>query len=175
MDLSGIDCLGLDRVLKRGSGKIIAEMDGALLLRDEVSGAYMLACGDTAEGMALLDRHISDDCRLLMVADRALGLAAYEKFGFSDRLECYQVAYYGKTPSAGAELQFRTADESDLPMLTENYALLSPEELRAVVPATAWPWNSFCFAASQPVRPTRKSIRPPSVPPKVWNGTILKT
>ena len=133
MDLSGIDCLGLDRVLKRGSGKIIAEMDGALLLRDEVSGAYMLACGDTAEGMALLDRHISGECGLLMVADRALGLAAYEKFGFSDRLECYQVAYYGKTPSAGAELQFRIADESDLPMLTENYALLSPEELRAVV------------------------------------------
>jgi len=35
MQITGIDYLGIDRVLKRGSGEIIAEQDDALLVRDE--------------------------------------------------------------------------------------------------------------------------------------------
>lgn len=38
MDISGIDNLGLDRVLKRGSGQIIAERDDAVLIRDNSRG-----------------------------------------------------------------------------------------------------------------------------------------
>ena len=40
MDVTGIKYLGLDRVLKRGTGEIIADSDNALLVRDSVSGAY---------------------------------------------------------------------------------------------------------------------------------------
>ena len=133
MDLKGIDLLGLDRVLRRGTGEIIEESDGALLVRDSVSGAYMLACGDTAAGTLLLERHVGPDCGLLMVSDHALGLAAYERFGFTDRLECFQAAYYGEKPVPGPGLTVRTADGSDLKMLTENYGLITPGELETVV------------------------------------------
>lgn len=51
MDISGIDYLGLDRVLRRGSGDIIAQQDDALFIRDRDSGAYLLACEDAAIGM----------------------------------------------------------------------------------------------------------------------------
>ena len=133
MDISGIDYLGLDRVLRRGSGEILAEREDALLIRDSVSGAYLLACENAAVGRALLDRSLGQDCDLLMVSDHSLGMAAFERYGFTEKLECYQVAYYGEKPAADAALSVRTADENDLAMLVENYDRISPEELAKVV------------------------------------------
>ena len=133
MNTDGIEFLGIDRVLKRGSGEIIAETDHALLVRDSVSEALMLGCEDAAAGLALLDRHGGSGCGLLMVSDHAAGLAAFERYGFSEKLECYQVAYYGEKPAADSSLTVRTADESDLPVLTGTYHLISPEEMEKVV------------------------------------------
>ena len=133
MDIGGIDYLGLDRVLRRGSGEIIASQDRALLIHDSISGAYLLACEDVTIGIPLLDCYISQDCRLLMVSNESLGKAAFERYAFSDKLECYQVAYYGDKPPVDALLSVRTADVQDFPMLMENYHLISPEELKQVV------------------------------------------
>ena len=133
MNISGIDYLGLERVLKRGSGEILEEQDKALLVRDSVSGACLLACEDEASGRSLLERRIGQGCDLLMVSNDALGREAYVKYGFSGMLECYQVAYYGEKPPADTRISVRTAEERDLPMLTESYRLLSPEELGKVV------------------------------------------
>ena len=133
MDISGIDCLGLDRVLRRGSGEIIAERDDVFFIRDRISGAYLLACEDAAIGIPLLDRCIGQGCDLLMVSDSALGNTVFDQFGFQEKLECFQVAYYGEKPSVENGLTVRTADAHDLPMLIENYRLISPEELEKVV------------------------------------------
>ena len=133
MDVGGIEYLGLDRVLKRGSGEILAEREDTLLVRDSVSGAYLLACEDASVGLPLLERAVGLGCELLMVSNRDLGAAAFERFGFSEKLECWQVAYYGGKPPADDTLSVRTATESDLPMLTESYQLISPEELARVV------------------------------------------
>ena len=133
MDLSGIDYLGLERVLRRGSGEILAQQDDALLLRDRVSGACFLACENTEAGMPLLDRDLGRDCELLMVSDYSTGKAAFERFGFSEKLECYQVAYFGSKPPINDGLTVRTAEERDLPMLTEQVHLISPEELERIV------------------------------------------
>ena len=133
MDIHGIDYLGLERVLKRESGEIIAEQEDALLVRDTVSGAWLLACEDTAAGRQMLDRYIRQDCGLLMVSDIALGREAFSKYGFAEKLECYQVAYYGEKPAADGRISVRTAGKADLPMLTETYHLVSSEELEKLV------------------------------------------
>ena len=132
MDLTGIDCLGLDRVLRRGTGEILEERSGALLIADSVSGAYMLACADAETGLSLLDRQMGD-CRLLMVSDLSLGRAAFDRYGFSDMLECFQVAYFGPPPPADLRLTVREAEEGDLPLLMKNYDLVSPEEMALIV------------------------------------------
>ena len=67
MDIGGIDYLGIDRVLKRKSGKIIEERDGALLVRDSISGTCFTACEDTKIGLVLLDRYARKNCNLLLV------------------------------------------------------------------------------------------------------------
>ena len=133
MDISGIKYLGIDRVLKRGTGETIADLEDALLVRDNVSGAYFLACEDEKTGMALLDRYTGSDCHLLMVSDFAIGQPAFERYGYSEKLECWQFAYYGERPLIDTRLSFRAADEQDLPMLIQHYQMISPEELAEVV------------------------------------------
>ena len=97
MTMVDIDCLGIDRVLKRGTGEIIEDRAEALLVRDTVSGAYFLACENATLGLSLLDRHAGRGINLLMVSNDAIGKTAFERYGFSDKLICYQVAYYGKS------------------------------------------------------------------------------
>ena len=133
MDVNSIENLGLARVLRRGSAEIIEQRDDALLIRDSVSGAYLFACDDSAAGTELLDRRIGRDCGLMMVSDLALGTAAFERYGFTEMIECYQVAYYGETPVCDSRISVRTADANDLTMLEENYKLISPEELEEAV------------------------------------------
>ena len=120
-------------MLRRGSGEILADEKDALLIRDRISGAYLFACDDAAVGIPLLEEHIGRDCGLLMVSGRSLGRAAFERYGFAEKIECYQVAYYGPKPSDESVLRFREADEDDLAMLIGNYHRISPEELGEAV------------------------------------------
>ncbi|MBP5617954.1 MAG: GNAT family N-acetyltransferase [Clostridia bacterium] len=133
MNSREIDRLGIDRVMQRGRGEIVAEPEGALLVRDRISGALMLACDDRRVGKTLLDRYVDSACDLLMVADHALGMASFEQCGFSDKLECYQVVYCGDMPVGDDRLTYRVAEESDLPMLTATYRFISAEEIAELV------------------------------------------
>jgi hypothetical protein len=54
MGLAGIDYLGIERVLKRGTGDILERQDRAILVHDRVSGALMLGCEDAEAGAELL-------------------------------------------------------------------------------------------------------------------------
>ena len=89
--------------------------------------------GTGTAGAALLDSYIRPDCDLLMVSNHALGQTAFERYGFSEKLECYQVAYYGEKPAIDTELSVREAEDRDLPMLLDHYDLISPQELAEVV------------------------------------------
>ena len=133
MDLTSIDFLGIDRVLKRGTGEVIGERDGALLVYDRVSGAYMLGCEDAAAGADLLQRRLDGGCRLLMVPDHDLGQKAFAQYGFRGMMACYQAAYYGGMPELAGCLALRYAAEADLPVLTAAYRLVSADELRRIV------------------------------------------
>ena len=133
MNTNGIDLLGLDRVLKRGSGEVIVEWDNAMILYDRISEAYFLVCDDIAVGLSMYEQFIGQDCHLLMVSNCLLGNAIFHSYDFSEKLECYQVAYYGEKPLSKDGLDVRVADERDLEMLIENYHLISPEELERVV------------------------------------------
>ncbi len=128
-----IDLLGFDRVLRRGTGRVLEETGSMLFLYDTVSKAHFLACDDIDTGLAVLDRHNARQISLLMVTDIELGRAAFRRYGFSDRLECRQAAWYGKAPEPDPEISVRTAGRDDLPLLIKTYDLISPEEMEQVV------------------------------------------
>lgn len=133
IDTSGIDLLGLNRVLRRGTGKVLEETEDALFLFDTVSKAYFLACSDITEGISILDRYADENFTLLSVTDIELGREAFQRYGFSEKLECYQAAWYGETPETDPEISVRTACREDLPLLIRTYDLISPEEMEQVV------------------------------------------
>ena len=133
IDLSAIDNLGIDRVLRRKTAETVEQNEKTAFVYDAVSGAYMLACEDAAEGLSVLDRHRDRGYRLLMTSDVTVGREAFSRYGFSEKLECFQAAYHGAVPSVGSSLEVREADESDLPFLTENYSHISPAEMEQVV------------------------------------------
>ena len=133
MDKNGIDYLGLGCVLKRGSGEVLEDREDVLFIRDNVSGAYMLACEEEDTGLEILERYSDRGYTLLMVSDPGLGNIAFQKYGFHERIVCYQVAYYGEKPVIDTSLTFRIAGENDLPMILEHYHLISPEELKSVI------------------------------------------
>ena len=68
-----------------------------------------------------------------MVSNESLGKAAFERYAFSEKLECYQVAYYGDQPPVDKLLTVRAADRHDLTMLMENYHMISSEELEKAI------------------------------------------
>ena len=133
MDLTGIDYLGIDRVLKRGTGQVIEQHDQAILVHDSISGAFLMGCENTALGEDVLTRCINEDCHLLMVSDHSLGLEACKRYGFTGLLECFQTAYYGDKPIITDDLTMKTAVDSDLPLLSETYDLVSADELKQIV------------------------------------------
>lgn len=133
MNLNNIENLGIERVIKRGTGEIIYRDNDAILVRDKVSKAFLFACDDTKKGLSILDNYINEDYNLLMVSDYDLGKSAFTRYGFEDMIECYQVAYYGEKPKEDTTISFRVADISDIDVLLENYDMISPDELREVV------------------------------------------
>ena len=130
---AGLEYLSLDRVLSRGTGTVIEKRDDALLVFDSVSEAYLLACDGPASGIPVLDRHIGPDTGLLMISDPETGRMAFERFGFTGKLECRQTAWLGGPPAEDPRISVRTADRDDLPLLVKTYDLISPEEMEQVV------------------------------------------
>ena len=133
MDHRGIDYLGFDRVIKRGTGVVIEEDDNSLLLFDTISEAHFLACDQPDKGISILDRHRDRNINLLMTTNCDTAKIAFDRYGFSQKLECYQTAFFGDPPEEEFELSIKIADMGDFPMLAANYDLISPEEMKKVI------------------------------------------
>lgn len=132
-DLNTIENLGIKRILDRGTGKIVAENEGATLYFDSVSEAYFLACDDEDAGIKLLEDNSQFEIRLLSVTNLSVGNKIYSKYDFDEKLECYQLAYYGEKLELDSPLEYKWADERFLPTFKASYDLISEEEMEQVV------------------------------------------
>jgi GNAT superfamily N-acetyltransferase len=133
MNLNTIDYVVFDKMIKRGTAKILEDTDNALFLYDTKSEGYYLACEDVELGMSILDKYVDRDFHLLMVTNILIGEKAYEKYGFDGKYDCYQFAYYGKDVDEDSSITTRTATKEDIPFLLDNYDLISSEEIIKLV------------------------------------------
>lgn len=129
MDIKGIDYLGFDRALKRGTAEILENDNNVLLIFETASKAYMMACDDTDRGIQVLDRYLDKNPELMTLPNLELGDAAYERYGYHEKMVCYQAAYYGEAPALDDRLSVRPATDIDFPLIMANYDLISPEEM----------------------------------------------
>ncbi|WP_051594054.1 GNAT family N-acetyltransferase [Butyrivibrio sp. AE3003] len=134
MDLTTIENLNIDRVIKRGTAQIIERADDAILLKDTMSKALMLACDDVAKGIEILERNNGEAKPLIMISNAELGHMVAEKFAYENVMECYQLAYLSKEPpKADDVLEYKTATMEDFPLISREYGLVSEEELKELI------------------------------------------
>ena len=133
LDFTDIDHLGIDRIVKRGSAEFIVKNDRFVFVRDTVSGVLFL-CGEVRDDdFSLIDGHINKERDALMVDSEELYKKVFKRYGFEDKLECYQVAYYGDAPKIDTELYVRVAEDSDIPLIVRNYHLVGEDEIVKIV------------------------------------------
>lgn len=134
MDLTTIENLNIDRVIKRGTAQIIERADDAILLKDTMSKALMLDCDDVAKGIEILERNNGEAKPLIMISNAELGHMVAEKFAYENVMECYQLAYLSKEPpKADDVLEYKTATMEDFPLISREYGLVSKEELKELI------------------------------------------
>ena len=134
MDLTTIENLNIDRVIKRGTAQIIERADDAILLKDTISKALMLACDDVEKGIEILERNNGEAKPLIMISNAELGRKVAERFGYEGVMECYQMAYLAKEPPAADDvLEYRTATMENYPLISREYGLVSEGELKELI------------------------------------------
>ncbi len=132
--LNSIKNLNIKRVLDRGTGKIIYQDDKSILVLDEISKAYMLACDDTNDGMNILEKYESTDITLFFTSNKELGNKVFAKYEFDKKIECYQMAdLKQEVPEHSGNLAFREATMDDYQFISAEYDRLSEEELKEVI------------------------------------------
>ena len=133
IDFNGIDYLGIDRIVKRGSAEFIERNERFVFVRDTVSGVLFL-CGEVCDDdFSLIDGYIDRERDALMVDSEELFKKVFARYGFEDKLECYQVAYYGDAPKLDAKIDVREAEKSDIPLIVCNYHLVGENEIAKIV------------------------------------------
>lgn len=134
MDLTIIENLNIDRVIKRGTAQIIERADDAILLKDTKSKALMLACDEVEKGIEILERNSGEAKPLIMISNAELGRKVAERFGYEGVMECYQMAYLAKEPPAADDvLEYRTATMENFPLISREYGLVSEDELKELI------------------------------------------
>ena len=134
MDLTTIENLNIDRVIKRGTAQMIERADDAILLKNTKGKALMLACDEVEKGMEILERNNGEAKPLIMISNAELGRKVAERFGYEGVMECYQMAYLAKEPPAADDvLEYRTATMENYPLISREYGLVSEDELKELI------------------------------------------
>lgn len=112
-------------ILRRGSGEILYESENSMLLRDKLSGIYMMTAASKEEAeiiMEVLPRNLE-----IMVTHQEFTLdLLYKKYNFQDTMVCNNVAYTKKKaidiPKSNIEI--RKLTENYLEDIVKNYSSL---------------------------------------------------
>lgn len=134
MKFDDICYIGIEKVLLRGTADVIVEDDDGILVYDNKSELYMLACSSTEKGIKWFD-YIKKDIDILNVCGNdSLAQAAFEYFGFKRNIKCYQVAYTRKEKMpVDPTLLIRRAEERDCQFICDNYHFDTVDEVKSFI------------------------------------------
>ena len=134
MDINLIENLNFKHVIDRGTGRIIVHTEKELIVFDERSKTLMIACDDAHEGLEELDKIDMSDIFLVLTSNLKLGNLIYDKYKFTGKMNCYQVAYLQKgVPLLDGELSFREATLDDFSFIISEYNHISEEDIKKAI------------------------------------------
>ena len=120
--------VSLLQVLRRGTAQLLRAEPEGILLRDTVSGAYLLSA-DYSE--AVLEWMLNlPDCSLILTTDPDFLPPLREHYHLGETLSCRQYVYEKETPIEYLpQLTIEEPDSAELCHIKEIYSLLTPAEI----------------------------------------------
>lgn len=121
---------GLIQVLRRGTGDLLRAEDSGILVRDTVSGLYLLAKMH-GEGAQSWMRDFQADL-IRVVSDSSFAAAVKAERNAEWMAECDQYVYQGGCPAEPELLRIAEVTQAELDVVAENYEILTHRELEQV-------------------------------------------
>ena len=121
---------GLLQVLRRGTGELLRAEPAGVLLRDSVSGIYLLGGIHGAEAQSWVSRRL--DNLLMIVGNEVPAAKVRADWNAEWIVECDQYVYEGTCPAAPAKLRIAEAEPAEMELIAANYDILSRTELDQV-------------------------------------------
>lgn len=118
---------GLLQVLRRGTGQLLRAEEDGVLVRDTVSGIYLLdefRAGGARGWLRDLPPGLT-----MAVGDSALAAAVREEENAEWTIECDQYLYQGACPPESRSLRIDTVTPAELDAVAESYEILTRAEL----------------------------------------------
>jgi len=120
--------IGMLEVINRNSAEILYSEDDGVLLKEKISGAYMLSVESFYKGKSLIDE--LNEGNLFLVHQEFMTDYIIKKFNLAHKLECFQASYMGKNKlKVKSELEIRPLNINQKEVILENYNKLSEEEI----------------------------------------------
>lgn len=124
--------MGMIEPIRRGTAKILyADTDG-VLLREEISGAYMISASNLVKGRELIDR--ISECELITTCGLDMKDYILKKFDLTCKLECVQAVYMDKKKlDLKVELEIKQLELSHKEIILQHYDILSGNEIEELL------------------------------------------
>lgn len=121
---------GLLQVLRRGTGELLRAEPAGVLLRDTVSGIYLLGGTHGAEARNWVRRRLGGI--LMLVGNEVPAAQVGADWNAEWIVECDQYLYEGICPAEPTELRIAEATPAETERIAANYDILSRAELDQV-------------------------------------------
>lgn len=118
--------------IRRNTADILYSGKDGILLKEQNSNAYMISADSFEKGRELIDR--ISECNLIAAHQICMADYITEKFGLTERIECVQAVYTGKSRlDVKGELEIRKLEPSQINAVLENYDKLSEGEIEKIL------------------------------------------
>jgi len=110
---------------------LYAQADG-VLIKEQKSNAYMLSVDNFEKGRKLINSLLK--CNLIVAHQKFMVDYILNKFGLTEKLECFQAVYMNKFKlDVKEELEIRQLEENQIEVILEHYDKLSNNEIKKLL------------------------------------------
>lgn len=124
--------MGMIEPIRRNTVDILyAETDG-VLIKEQKSNAYMVSVDNFEKGQKLINSIVK--CDLIVAHQKYMVDYILNKFGLTNKLECFQAVYMNKTKlDIKSELEIRQLKQNQIEVILEYYDKLSNNEIQTLL------------------------------------------
>ncbi len=124
--------MGIIEAVHRNTADILYAGTDGVLIKEQKSNAYMISVKNFEKGQELINR--VSKCNLIVAYQKYMVDYILNKFGLTEKIECFQAAYMDKAKLyVGKELEMRQLDQNQIGVILEHYDKLPDDEIEELL------------------------------------------